>query len=229
MAPVAALIEYAEDRTDLDVLAVTDHEDVRGGLEAHELAAKWGYRIDIVPGAEVTTRHGHLLGLFIERTPPSFRSIEATVEDIHSQGGLAVVPHPLSWLTRSVSRRTLKRLLDGEDPAIALDGIELWNPSPVGKLTRGRAEALNRKWNLAVTGGSDAHHLGHVGTGWTEFEGTSARELRAALDTKTSRGGMTAYPPVKDIGYRQVALGLAWGYAATPRKMLRQIIPGKRS
>src|SRR5438874_11379289 len=63
MASVAALLEYVEQQTDLDVIAVTDHEDAAGGLRAQELAAKHRYRFEVVPGAEITTRHGHVLAL----------------------------------------------------------------------------------------------------------------------------------------------------------------------
>ena len=228
MATVRALLEYVEHQTDLDVVAVTDHEDIRGGLEARDLAARLGHRVQVVPGAEITTRHGHVLGLFIETTPPSFRSIEETVDAIHEQNGLAVVPHPMSWLTRSISQRTLKRLLDGSEPRIQFDGIELANPSPAGKVTRSRAAAANEQWSLAETGGSDAHHLGHIGTGWTEFEGTSAAELRTAMERCETSGRLSSYPPMREIGFGQVALGLAWGYAATPRKMLRRFSSGRR-
>lgn len=229
MASVGAILEYSEHKTDLDVIAITDHEDVRGGLDAQELAARRGYRVEVVAGAEITTRHGHLLALFIESTPPSFRSVEATVDTIHAQGGLAIVPHPMSWLTRSISARTLRRLLGTKDEGTRLDGIELANPSPAGRLTCAKATTANSTWGLAVTGGSDAHHLPHVGTGWTGFEGTTADQLRAGLSAGATSAGMTSYPSMKEIGFGQIALGLAWGYAATPRKMLRRLGPGRRS
>ena len=112
MASVETVLERAEHATDLDVIAITDHEDARGGLEARELAAKRGLKVEVVPGAEITTRHGHLLALFIEETPPIFRSVEATIEAIHAQGGIAIAAHPMSWLTRSLSRRTIDRVVE---------------------------------------------------------------------------------------------------------------------
>ena len=222
MASIEQVLAYAEEQTDLDVVAVTDHEDVTGGLRARELAAKRGYRLQVIPGAEITTLHGHLLALFIEATPKSFRGVESTVEMVHSQGGLAVVPHPMSWLTRSVSRRTLDRVVKAGERAASFDAIETANPSPAGLLTRKRALHLNaRDWKLPEVGGSDAHHLLHTGCGWTEFPGTTEAELRAAIIENTTRAAMRPYPSLREIGLGQAALGLAWGYAATPRKMLR--------
>ncbi|MGE3077390.1 MAG: CehA/McbA family metallohydrolase [Dehalococcoidia bacterium] len=219
MATVSEVLEYIEHRTDLDVVAITDHEDAGGGLLARDLAVKRGYRFEVIPGAEVTTLQGHVLALFIERTPPSFRRVESTLEMIHSQGGLAIAAHPLSWMTRSISARTLNRLaLEGSGK---FDAIELGNPSPAGVRTARRARQMNAStWNLPETGGSDAHHLPHVGTGWTEFEGWSADDLFQAIRLGETAARTRAYPGFGEIGYGQLAAGLAWGYSATPRKML---------
>lgn len=220
-ASVEQLLAWVEHCTDLDLIAVTDHEDVRGGLIARELAAKRGYRFEVIPGAEVTTLHGHVLALFIERDVPSFRGVESTLAMIHDAGGLAVAPHPLSWLTRSVGQRTLDALWRRGEAGVAFDAIELANPSPAGRRTGPKAARLNaERWGLPATGSSDAHHLEHVGSGWTEFPGTTAEELRQAIAAGTTKAAMTpmaAVPPAK------LALGLAWGYSATPRKVARML------
>lgn len=222
LATIEQVLEFVEHQTDLDVVAVTDHEDVIGGLRAQELAARRAYRFEVIPGSEITTLQGHLLALFIERDPPSFRSVESTLERIHTQDGLAVVPHPLSWLTRSVSERTLDRICERDEAGVTFDAIELANPSPAGLRTRERAMRLNvERWHLAAAGGSDAHHLPHIGTGWTEFEGRTADQLKAAMTSGKVHGAMARYPHASEVGYGRLALGLAWGYSATPRKMLR--------
>lgn len=216
------VLAFVEHQTDMDVVAITDHEDVTGGLRAQELAAKHAYRFEVVPGAEITTRQGHLLALYIDRDVPSFRSVESTMEKIHGQGGIAIVPHPISWLTRSISERTLDRICGRREEGVTFDAIELSNPSPAGRRTRERALRLNvERWKLPWAGGSDAHHLPHIGTGWTEFAGASAAELKAALEAGRVHGAMSRYPHAAEVGYGRIALGLAWGYSATPRKMLR--------
>ncbi|MCC6417706.1 MAG: phosphotransferase [Gemmataceae bacterium] len=222
LATIEQVLEFVEHRTDLDVVAITDHEDVAGGLRAQELAARRAYRFEVVPGAEITTRHGHLLALFVERDVPSFRSVEATLERIPEHDGLAVVPHPLSWLTRSLSERTLDRIGERDEAGITFDGLELANPSPAGMRTRHRAQRLNvERWRLPATGGSDAHHLAHIGTGWTTFDGSTAEDLKAALAAGNTGGEISRYPHAAEVGYGRIAMGLAWGYTATPRKMLR--------
>ena len=221
MASVESVLDYVQEHTNLDVIAVTDHEDATGGLRAREFAAKRAYRFEVIAGAEITTMQGHLIGLFIESSPKSFRRVESALEMIHAQDGLAVIPHPMSWLTRSLSERTIERITARAEPGVVFDAIELANPSPAGKITRLRASRLNaRRWHLAQTGSSDAHHLPHIGTGWTEFEGIGAESLKRAIQNQTTMARMTRYPSLREVGYLQVALGLAWGYAATPRKML---------
>jgi len=222
MATIEQVLEFVEHKTNLDVIAVTDHEDAAGGLRARELAAKRGYRAEVVVGAEVTTLGGHLLALYIETAPRSFRRVESTLEAIHSQGGLAVVPHPMSWLTRSLSRRTVDRICARGEHGITFDGIETGNPSPAGRITATRAATLNKRtWHLPETGGSDAHHLLHLGTGWTEFDGRGAESLHLALTAGATTAVMTRYPSIREVGIGKTAAGLVWGYAATPRKMLR--------
>jgi predicted metal-dependent phosphoesterase TrpH len=221
MASVERVLEYVQDHTGLDVIGITDHEDATGGLRARELAAKRGYRFEVVVGAEVTTMQGHLLGLFIESAPKSFRRVESALEMIHAQGGLAVIPHPMSWLTRSLSERTIERVTARGEASVGFDAIEVANPSPAGKATVRKARRLNAgRWHFAETGGSDAHHLPHIGTGWTEFEGKGAEALKQSIANKTTMARMASYPSMREVGFGQVALGLAWGYAATPRKML---------
>jgi hypothetical protein len=128
----------------------------------------------------------------------------------------------MSWLTRSVSRRTIERICARREAGVTFDAIETGNPSPAGRLTRQQAITLNqRSWRLPETGGSDAHHLPHLATGWTEFEGAGADGLRAALLAGTTRPATSRYPSIREVGIGQTAAGLAWGYAATPRKMLR--------
>jgi predicted metal-dependent phosphoesterase TrpH len=229
LATVEAVLEYVERNTDLKVVAITDHEDAAGGLRARELAAQRRYRFEVVPGAEVTTMQGHLLALFVETTPRSFRRVESTLEAIHGQGGLAVVPHPMSWLTRSLSERTIDRICARAEAGVVFDGIETRNPSPAGRVTGARTRALNNStWRLAEVGGSDAHHLIHIGTGWTEFEGAGVEDLRAAIRAGTSAAAMSRYPGTREVGFGRTAAGLAWGYTATPRKVLRQGFAARR-
>ncbi len=172
------LLAYVEGRTDLDVVAVTEHDQVEAALRLRELHARGRYRFDVVVGAEITTLEGHLLALFIEEPVASLRPLARTIDAIHKQGGLCVVPHPLSYLTRSIGRHGIERIVRRRADGLWFDGIELANPSPAGRATAGRARMLNEtRFGLPVIGGSDAHFLATVGCGRTLFTGRTAADL----------------------------------------------------
>ena len=69
-----------------NVIAITDHDDIRGAFDARELASQ--YNLEVVPGVEVTTKDGHLLALFIEKIPRSGMPLQDTLKAIGDLGGL---------------------------------------------------------------------------------------------------------------------------------------------
>lgn len=177
----------AAERAGLDVIALTDHDDIRGSFLIRDIAAKRGSKVEIVPGIELTTRSGHLLALWIEDEIPMLGSLAATVARIHAMGGIAIAPHPLSFLTFSIGEGAL-RVLHAGPPESRLDGIELRNPSYAGRVRNARAAWLNeRVLKIAATGSSDAHHAQLVGTAWTDFPGKTAADLRNAITARTTR------------------------------------------
>jgi predicted metal-dependent phosphoesterase TrpH len=186
LASPEAILESAE-RAGLDVIALTDHDDIRGSFQIRDIAAKRGSAVAVVPGIEVTTRSGHLLALWIEDEIAMLGSLASTVAKIHAMGGLAIVPHPLSFLTFSIGEGAL-RVLHAGPPESRVDGIELRNPSYAGRVRHRRAAWLNEHvLKVAATGSSDAHHVQLVGTAWTDFPGKTATDLRAAILARTTR------------------------------------------
>lgn len=101
---------------------------------------------------------------------------------IHKAGGMAIAPHPLSYLTFSIGEGALRQLLAYGDQARMVDAIELRNPSYAGRVRASRALWLNAHvLRIAETGSSDAHHAALVGTCSTEFPGRTSADLREAL------------------------------------------------
>lgn len=188
MASVKEILEYVEHETDLDLIAITDHDMFDGSCRALELAAQRRYRFQVIPGMEVTTLEGHLLALGIARPIRSLQPLARTLEQIHAQGGVAVIPHPMSWLIRSIGERGIQRIVNDPSPAIYFDGIETLNPTFAGRVTAEKTRRLNRQlWNLPETGGSDAHTLRMIGTGTTRFPGHTVEDFLAALRAHTTR------------------------------------------
>lgn len=181
-AEVQALLDHVEAHTDLDVVAITDHERIDGALRAREIHAAGDYSYELVMGEEITTRRGHVLALFVEERIPALRPVAETLERIHEQGGLAIAAHPMAPLTPSLGRRTLLRLHDDPDPRHHLDALEIVNPSAAGRSRRLERLHLNQhRLHLPGVGNSDAHVLEHVGTAWTWFAGRTAEDYRRAV------------------------------------------------
>ena len=187
LASPEAILDAAE-RVGLHVIALTDHDDIRGAFLLRDIAARRSSPVEIVPGVEVTTRSGHLLALWIEEEIPMFAALPETVSRIHRAGGVAVVPHPLSYLTFSVGEGALRSLAAAPDPLVHVDAIETRNPSYAGRVRGARATWLNQTvLHVAETGSSDAHHSKLVGTTWTDFEGEDGAALRRAIADRTTR------------------------------------------
>jgi len=152
------ILDYVEEQTDLDVIAVTDHDHVEGALEARELWEKGHYSFEVVVGEEITTLSGHLVALDIKKCVRMFQSLEKTIDDIHKQGGLAIVPHPLAWFSSGLRRWRIETIMQ-QPVAQRFDGIETFNPSFAGRQTYLEAMALAESLGLARCGGSDSHSL----------------------------------------------------------------------
>jgi hypothetical protein len=65
----------------LAVIAVTDHDCIDGALEASVCEPG---RCEVVIGEEVTTRQGHVLGLFLTRAVPADLDVEETANRGHA-------------------------------------------------------------------------------------------------------------------------------------------------
>ncbi len=184
-------------RRGLRVIAVTDHDHFEGAKRVQELLDRESERqgardIELVWGCEVTTRHGHFLGLFMRRPVKFLCHVEAAIEAIKEQGGITVIPHPMGRLVPSLSQRKIEELLEEGYP---LDAVELYNPSPANASRRAEVAVLNNQWGLATTGGSDAHFWQHIGAGYTLFPGETAEDLRQALLARTTHPGGMETPP----------------------------------
>jgi len=178
------LLDYVESCTDLDVIAITEHDSIDAAWRVRELHARRQYRFEVVVGMEITTLAGHLLALFLEEPVPSLRSLGSTIDRIHRQNGLCIIPHPLSPLTRSLGARAIDGVLRHQADGLWFDGIELSNPSPAARFTNARARRLNAdRWGITEVGGSDAHYADDLGRQVTVFHDaiTSVAELIEAI------------------------------------------------
>jgi len=209
--PVERLLEQAA-AVGLDGLAVTDHDEIDASLEAAALAPEYG--LVGIPGMEVTSAAGHVLALGVADLVPAGLSFQETIDEIHAQGGIAVVPHPFQKSRSGVLAKI------SEEELTAADAIEVFNSRLLTGRANRRAERFALRHNLPVTAGSDAHIFEMIGRGITHVD-TDERSVEAILDA--IREGHTSVEGRRTpwhISFRQAAGGVKRRVATRVRRML---------
>ena len=198
-AGVVDILEHVERSTELDVIAITDHERIDAALAGRAMARDRGLSVEVVVGEEVTTLGGHLLALWIETPIKPFKSMRSTIAAIHDQGGLAIPAHPLVPYPLCAQGFMLRRLL-ADEPRFGADAIESFNPTTLGRPWHMRVVRFADEHGLARVGNSDAHSLEAIGVGYTTFEGRDGAALRAAIETRTTHHHGTFHPAGEQLG-----------------------------
>ncbi len=173
----------------LHVIAITDHDTIAGALAARRLARDFG--IEVVVGEEVSTAEGHLLALFIEDFLPPGRPAAETIAAIHAQGGLCIAPHPYDWAVTSLGRWGFEQHYVTDWP---IDAIEVFNASLTWPraICNDRAQRVAAQLDVPTVGGSDAHSLATIGTGYTRFAGSTDNDLYHSIASgQVSWGGQS--------------------------------------
>jgi len=184
----AEILAHVEEHTDLDVIAITDHDEIEGALQARQLWERGGYSFEVVVGEEITTLSGHIVALGIQRLIRMFQPLDRTLMEIHAQGGLAVIPHPLAWYAAGLSRWRIEKTLQQRDKHAYFDAIEVFNPSFAGRQSNTEVAAFNNKrLHLPGVAGSDSHALHTIGTAYTVFAGRTWADLRTAIQQGTTQ------------------------------------------
>jgi predicted metal-dependent phosphoesterase TrpH len=180
-APVATVLNRAKD-VGLNVIAITDHDEIKGSLKAFDLAPKFG--VEVIPGIEITTAEGDLLALFVtEKIEPNL-SLIGTIIKVGEAGGICIAPHPMArgMGMKSLSRASIVQALQHPDASRVLLGIETYNATALDRESNLHAQTLAAEFpRLARVGNSDAHTLQTIGLGTTEFLGCTAADLLDAL------------------------------------------------
>ena len=197
---VIEVLEHVEAEGFLDLVAITDHERIDAALAGREIARDRGLRVAVIVGEEITTRGGHLLGLFLERPVPPWKSLQWSIEAVHDQGGIAVPAHPLVPLHLCAQGWMLRRLLAADDAAVRPDAIETFNPTALGKWGHAGAQRFAREHGLAFMGNSDAHIKTAIASAWTSFPGRTPDDCRAAVAARATQHHGAFHGSVGQVG-----------------------------
>jgi predicted metal-dependent phosphoesterase TrpH len=155
------IVELAK-RKGLDGIAITDHNKVEGAIKANKLNKDKDF--EVVVGTEVKTNKGDILAYYVNKAIKS-RDLFEALDEIKSQGALAVVAHPFRFLPQLRFRYPIEKIKD------RVYGVESIN-SRTGFIGNRQATRLAEKLGLAKIAGSDAHFSFEVGRAYTEFDGS---------------------------------------------------------
>ncbi|HEY6550826.1 MAG TPA: PHP domain-containing protein [Solirubrobacterales bacterium] len=182
VTPVEVLLETARDRG-LGAIAITDHNEVSGALEARRIAEEMD-DIKVIVAEEVkTAEQGEVIGLFLEEKIPKGMTMAETIAAIRAQGGLVYVPHPFD---RFHSVPDYEHLIDIVEE---IDVLEVFNPRVALTAFNEEAERFARKYRIVPGAGSDSHvaqGLGSVRVRIRDFDGPE-EFLEAMRDADITR------------------------------------------
>jgi predicted metal-dependent phosphoesterase TrpH len=149
------LVFYAKKRG-LTAVAVTDHDRIDGALK---IARETDFLI--IPGIEVSSRNGHIVGLNVQEPIPKGLSPDETVDRIHGAGGVAVACHPFAFFKGSL----------GKHANAKFDAVETINSSafPFNRCVR-KAQEIADRFGISRVAGTDAHYGPTIGYAYTVID-----------------------------------------------------------
>jgi hypothetical protein len=162
----AELVERAAE-VGLDRVAVTDHGEIQGALEARSLDPA-----RIIVGEEIRCRCGtEFIGLFLRERVPTGLAAREVAERVADQGGVLYAPHPYAYPRRAASRAaTALELAEAVEVFNARAFLPAWNR---------KAGRTALRMGLPRCAGSDAHFPRELGRAYSLMpEFRSASEFR---------------------------------------------------
>ncbi|RLF58161.1 MAG: metal-dependent phosphoesterase [Thermoplasmata archaeon] len=171
-------------------MAITDHNSIKGGEKAKNLSTK-GFIV--IPGVEISTTQGHIIGLNVKKDIPKNRSVSETIEHIYDAGGIPIIPHLFRNMS-GIKENNLKMVLDN------ISAIEVYNSCSLPN-TNWKTSAVAKKYKLGGTGGSDSHEPPYAGSAYTIIDTTDMNidTILSEIERKRTWGNGTTLP----LSYRR--------------------------
>jgi glycosyltransferase involved in cell wall biosynthesis len=220
--PVDVLLATARDQG-LGAIAVTDHNEVSGALDARAKAADYG--VKVIVGEEVKTgEQGEVIGLFIEERIPRGLTLEETIAEIRRQGGLVYVPHPFDRLHSVPDYEHLLQVVGD------VDAIEVFNPRIAIPAFNEEAVRFAGKYRIVGGAGSDSHvaqGLGSVRIRMRDFDGPE-EFLESLRDADIlGRPSSLRYAHVQALKFLQTKATPPGARRATRRRKVARAVSGR--
>ena len=148
-------------KKDIEIIGISDHNTVEGSKKAQKLSKD--YNLLVIPSIEVSTLEGHILGFGCEENIKRDLQAAETIDLIHDQGGLAIIPHPYCFYRHGL-------LCKENYKELKIDAIETKNARFIIGYCNNKAKKLSKKENLPGLGASDAHFYKFVGDCYSKID-----------------------------------------------------------
>lgn len=137
----------------IDFIALTDHNTMQGYFYLKELIEKENLPIFLIPGEEIASREGEVIGLFLKEEIPKGLSLEQTIAEVKKQDALLYLPHPFDSLRRERIRD--KSLIEKFEKDFEI--IEIFNSRNLKSSDNKKAREFCEKHNKVACYAPDAH------------------------------------------------------------------------
>lgn len=147
-------------KKNIDVLAITDHNQIKGALRMSQMAP-----FRVIVGQEISTPQGEIIGLFLKEFIPGGLSVEKTIKRIKKQGGIVYLPHPFDFTTRKTAfdKKSILQIID------KVDVVEVFNGRTIFPADNKKAQKLASEYKKPKAVGSDAHTRFEFGRNYLEM------------------------------------------------------------
>lgn len=145
---------------DINCIAITDHDALEGAIKLKEMAP-----FTVIPGEEILTPNGEIIGYFMTEYVPSNQPLEAVISALKAQGALVAIPHPFDTFRGLRNLDSTQLDLLGSQ----VDVVEVFNARTLLPGDSDKAAAFARKHGLPGSAGSDAHSTREIGRTYVEM------------------------------------------------------------
>lgn len=131
---------------------VCDHDTVAGSRAVFGSIRSKDPEIPEILAAEISTARGEIIGAFLTGDIPAGLSPAETVDRIHGQGGIAIVPHPFcSFRKSALDHEAFHEIIH------RIDAVEGFNGRISLESDNRQAREYGIRHRRCITVGSDAH------------------------------------------------------------------------
>lgn len=176
----------------LDIIAITDHDTAENTLIFWK---KQPEGILVIPGVEISTDKGHVLGLFVKQNiQPG--PLEIVIDELKKQDAIGILAHPFHKPLANRFRKKKEKYWEDSD-IFKVDCIEIYNGHNRSTANKSAVDWA-KNYSITATSGSDAHFLFEIGNAVTivYVEENTLDGIKKAL-----RDGQTKPSPPKSNHY----------------------------